>query len=99
MASTFKITQSGKQLPYNNILPKYFGDEGTNCNQYDLAFEHPTNVDITVTITYVDCDDPRKHALKTVVVQKGQTNIWGFTTTGDWWCGCMPESDGVYQYV
>lgn len=77
MASTFKILQAGKSLPMNNILPKKEGDEGSNCNQYDLRFEHPTN---------------------TVIVQKGQTNIWGFRTTGDWWCHCTPTTDGIYQY-
>lgn len=54
MASTFKILQAGKSLPMNNILPKKEGDEGSNCNQYDLIFEHPTNADISVLIMYVD---------------------------------------------
>lgn len=98
MASTFKILQAGKSLPMNNILPKKEGDEGSNCNQYDLRFEHPTNADISVLIMYVDCNNPGRHVSKTVIVQKGQTNIWGLRTTGDWWCHCTPTTDGIYQY-
>ena len=47
---------------------------------------------------YVDCNNPGRHVSKTVIVQKGQTNIWGLRTTGDWWCHCTPTTDGIYQY-
>lgn len=99
MASTFKILQEGKQLPMNNIQPKSFGDEDRDCNTYNLYFEHAVNADIEVYINYVDCNDDRKHTSVTYTVRKGSSQIGSFTTTKDWWCGCTPGTDGVYNYV
>lgn len=88
----------GVILPKNNILPKSFGDEDTNCNSHTLYFENNVNADITVKINYVDCNDDRKHTSVEYVVRKGTKNIGSFTTTKDWWCNCTPESDGKYTY-
>lgn len=98
MPSTFKIIQAGKVLPMNNILPKGEGDEDKNCTYYNLRFENPTNANIEVRVMYVDCNNPDRHTSQTFTVYKGNTTIGSLNMSGDWWCSCLPSTDGVYRY-